>query len=296
MPCLIWIHIFLPSIAPMRRTEFIVFPLSISSHRPQAAVAGRPKPKFASGNTHADELGHAVGEWWARVQWSKWTERYKSRTKALTLRTHLASATSVSQYSGRRTANAEHNGNIVVFIPEHRVVRTAGLFNELSRGNGNAELEPSEHQHCSAHEVSRGELYHANSRKLIDSIPGHCSALTQLAVSNSTPPPATSPIPIKVKSEPVSPPRDHHMGHAQSSAGLSVTTMNNASSNISHLSHPQSHLIMTSRPNSTGHLTPTPGKLIRSLCLAPLDGELIEFRSRYRVIERLIAGRHASTQ
>lgn len=86
-----------------------------------------------------------------------------------------------------------------------------------------------------------------------------CSGLTQLAVSNSTPPPSTSPIPIKVKSEPVSPPRDHHMAHAQSTTGLSVTTMNNATSNISHLSHPQSHLIMNSRPSSTGHMTPTPG-------------------------------------
>lgn len=82
-----------------------------------------------------------------------------------------------------------------------------------------------------------------------------------MAVSNSTPPPSTSPIAIKVKSEPVSPPRDHHMAHTQSTASLSITTMNNATSNISVLNHPQQHLIMNSRPNSTsGHLTPTPGK------------------------------------
>lgn len=86
-----------------------------------------------------------------------------------------------------------------------------------------------------------------------------CSSLSQLAVSNSTPPPSTSPIPIKVKSEPVSPPRDHHLAHTHSTGGLSITTMNNATSNISHLSHAQSHLIMNTRPSSTGHLTPTPG-------------------------------------
>lgn len=86
-------------------------------------------------------------------------------------------------------------------------------------------------------------------------------SLSHLAVSNSTPPPSTSPIAVKVKSEPVSPPRDHHhMAHTQSSASLSITTMNNATSNISVLNHPQQHLIMSSRPNSTGgHLTPTPG-------------------------------------
>lgn len=86
-------------------------------------------------------------------------------------------------------------------------------------------------------------------------------SLSHLAVSNSTPPPSTSPIAIKVKSEPVSPPRDHHLAHTQSSASLSITTMNNATSNSSVLNHPQQHLIMSSRPNSTGgHLTPTPGK------------------------------------
>lgn len=87
------------------------------------------------------------------------------------------------------------------------------------------------------------------------------NSLSHLAVSNSTPPPSTSPIAIKVKSEPVSPPRDHHLAHPQSSASLSITTMNNATSNSSVLNHPQQHLIMSSRPNSTGgHLTPTPGR------------------------------------
>ncbi|XP_037035988.1 myocyte-specific enhancer factor 2 isoform X3 [Bradysia coprophila] len=87
----------------------------------------------------------------------------------------------------------------------------------------------------------------------------HTSGLPHLAVSNSTPPPSTSPINVKVKSEPVSPPRDHNgiMGHSHSSSGLSITTMNNATSNISVLSHTPQHMIMTSRPSSTGHLTPT---------------------------------------
>ncbi|KAJ8678909.1 hypothetical protein QAD02_014696 [Eretmocerus hayati] len=36
------------------------------------------------------------------------------------------------------------------------------------------------------------------------------SSLPHLAVSSSTPPPSTSPIPVKIKSEPISPPRDPH--------------------------------------------------------------------------------------
>lgn len=42
-----------------------------------------------------------------------------------------------------------------------------------------------------------------------------CS-LSHLSVSNSTPPPATSPVSIKVKSEPQSPPRDLSGGHQHS--------------------------------------------------------------------------------
>uniref|UniRef100_A0A182WIP4 MADS-box domain-containing protein n=1 Tax=Anopheles minimus TaxID=112268 RepID=A0A182WIP4_9DIPT len=36
------------------------------------------------------------------------------------------------------------------------------------------------------------------------------SGLPHLAVSNSTPPPSTSPLSVKIKAEPISPPRDHH--------------------------------------------------------------------------------------
>ncbi|XP_031631719.1 myocyte-specific enhancer factor 2 isoform X2 [Contarinia nasturtii] len=100
----------------------------------------------------------------------------------------------------------------------------------------------------------------------------HHTNLSHLAVSNSTPPPSTSPIAIKVKSEPVSPPRDHHLAHTQSSASLSITTMNNATSNSSILNHPQQHLIMSSRPNSTGgHLTPTPGSVTPTNVSSPSD-------------------------
>ncbi|XP_033253161.1 myocyte-specific enhancer factor 2-like isoform X5 [Drosophila miranda] len=138
------------------------------------------------------------------------------------------------------------------------------------------------------------------------------SSLSHLAVSNSTPPPATSPVSIKVKAEPQSPPRDlSASGHQQNSngstgsggsssstssnasgvggragssaanAGNVITHLNNASilggggppggggggsngnakqaTNLSVLGHSQQHLVMpSSRPSSTGHLTPTP--------------------------------------
>ncbi|XP_073844229.1 myocyte enhancer factor 2 isoform X4 [Musca autumnalis] len=50
----------------------------------------------------------------------------------------------------------------------------------------------------------------------------HQTGLSHLSVSNSTPPPATSPVSIKVKSEPQSPPRDLSGGH-QHSNGSSAT-------------------------------------------------------------------------
>ncbi|XP_033154675.1 myocyte-specific enhancer factor 2 isoform X7 [Drosophila mauritiana] len=62
------------------------------------------------------------------------------------------------------------------------------------------------------------------------------SSLSHLAVSNSTPPPATSPVSIKVKAEPQSPPRDlSASGHQQNSngstgsGGSSSCTSSNAS-------------------------------------------------------------------
>jgi MADS-box transcription enhancer factor 2A len=102
-------------------------------------------------------------------------------------------------------------------------------------------------------------------------------------VSNSTPPPAASPQPVKIKAEPISPPRDHHnvghsstiiSGHNQQQQLTTITTMSSGggggggglqqqqhtttSTLGSNLSH--SHL-MNSRPSSsTGHLTPTSGE------------------------------------
>ncbi|XP_061399321.1 myocyte-specific enhancer factor 2 isoform X7 [Musca vetustissima] len=52
----------------------------------------------------------------------------------------------------------------------------------------------------------------------------HQTGLSHLSVSNSTPPPATSPVSIKVKSEPQSPPRDLSGGHQHSSNGSTNTT------------------------------------------------------------------------
>lgn len=78
----------------------------------------------------------------------------------------------------------------------------------------------------------------------------HTSGLPHLAVSSSTPPPASSPLPIKIKSEPISPPREHHphlntaMHHSHIHSSLNLS---------SHSHHP--------RPSSAGHLTPTPGSV-----------------------------------
>lgn len=82
----------------------------------------------------------------------------------------------------------------------------------------------------------------------------HNSGIPHLAVSNSTPPPSsTSPIPVKIKAEPISPPRDQMLSQQQQSLSASLGG-NHAGSLGSTLNH--SHL-MNSRPSSTGHLTPT---------------------------------------
>ncbi|XP_055706897.1 myocyte-specific enhancer factor 2 isoform X22 [Phlebotomus papatasi] len=111
----------------------------------------------------------------------------------------------------------------------------------------------------------------------------HTSGLPHLAISNSTPPPSTSPLSIKVKSEPVSPPREHHPHGGSGLVGgqntISVTTMSGASaaavtsvtSNLAALGHQQQHLILTSRPNSTGHLTPTPGTVTPTNAPSPVS-------------------------
>ncbi|XP_011494164.1 PREDICTED: myocyte-specific enhancer factor 2 [Ceratosolen solmsi marchali] len=63
-------------------------------------------------------------------------------------------------------------------------------------------------------------------------------SLPHLAVSSSTPPPSTSPIPVKIKSEPISPPRDpssssnsSNNNSSNSSSSSSNSSSNNNSSN-----------------------------------------------------------------
>lgn len=67
-----------------------------------------------------------------------------------------------------------------------------------------------------------------------------------MAVSNTTPPPATSPVNIKVKSEPQSPPRDLSGGHQQNSNGSSHTTNNNSNAANGSASGPNNHSNLTS--------------------------------------------------
>lgn len=84
------------------------------------------------------------------------------------------------------------------------------------------------------------------------------SGLPHLAVSSSTPPPSTSPLPVKIKSEPISPPRD----------GSHPNTLGHHP-----LSHMQGHSHGHSlpRPSSTGHLTPTPGTVTPTNLSSPGD-------------------------
>lgn len=106
-----------------------------------------------------------------------------------------------------------------------------------------------------------------NLRPILNRSLSICSGIPHLAVSNSTPPPSSSsPAPVKIKAEPISPPRDQLLSqHQQQSIVTSLggtssiigITHSSASSLGSNLNH--SHL-MNSRPSSTGHLTPTPGK------------------------------------
>ncbi|XP_030756201.1 myocyte-specific enhancer factor 2 isoform X3 [Sitophilus oryzae] len=81
--------------------------------------------------------------------------------------------------------------------------------------------------------------------------------MPHLAVSSSTPPPtAGSPLPVKIKSEPISPPRDHHP-HLSSIFYCSSTVhhpqAHGQTLNLTHGHHP--------RPSSAGQVTPTPGSV-----------------------------------
>lgn len=123
------------------------------------------------------------------------------------------------------------------------------------------------------------------------------SGIPHLAVSNSTPPPSSSsPAPVKIKAEPISPPRDQLLSQHQqqsivtslggTSSIIGLTHSSTASSLGSNLNH--SHL-MNSRPSSTGHLTPTPGtKLIpctyTEIALTFISFQVRQLRLRHRVI------------
>lgn len=67
-----------------------------------------------------------------------------------------------------------------------------------------------------------------------------------MAVSNTTPPPATSPVNIKVKSEPQSPPRDLSGGHQQNSNGSTHTSHNNSNAANGSASGPINHSNLSS--------------------------------------------------
>ncbi|XP_021695876.1 myocyte-specific enhancer factor 2 isoform X1 [Aedes aegypti] len=132
------------------------------------------------------------------------------------------------------------------------------------------------------------------------------SGLPHLAVPNSTPPPSTSPLTVKIKAEPISPPREHqssshhhhHHSNLSGSGGgggggggpggsggangqqnnnqLTVTSMaqvgghSNSQSVALGSSLNHSHLIH-SRPSSTGHLTPTPGSPLFAGSVTPTN-------------------------
>ncbi|XP_011342016.1 myocyte-specific enhancer factor 2 isoform X3 [Ooceraea biroi] len=103
----------------------------------------------------------------------------------------------------------------------------------------------------------------------------HQSGLPHLAVSSSTPPPSTSPLPVKIKSEPISPPRDPHSGSGSSgpsnASNLHHTNLTVGPSSSTgappghHVSHPgpQTLNLVSSRPSSnpppshSGSITPT---------------------------------------
>ncbi|XP_049817694.1 myocyte-specific enhancer factor 2 isoform X2 [Aethina tumida] len=90
-----------------------------------------------------------------------------------------------------------------------------------------------------------------SGHQIPSSLAHNTSCLPHLAVSSSTPPPtSSSPLPVKIKSEPISPPREHHP-HL-SAAGVHHSHVQ--SLNLTHSSHHP-------RPSSAGQMTPTPGSV-----------------------------------
>ncbi|XP_055379878.1 myocyte-specific enhancer factor 2 isoform X2 [Condylostylus longicornis] len=89
----------------------------------------------------------------------------------------------------------------------------------------------------------------------------HTSGLPHLAVSNSTPPPSTSPVSVKVKSEPVSPPRDHSQstsgGSSNSGSGPSGNSSTIIGQNHHHHHHHHHHPSTIIGQTSTGAISIT---------------------------------------
>lgn len=72
---------------------------------------------------------------------------------------------------------------------------------DLMIGPWSSASNHSQNSSAAAAAAAMGSLQH--SRILFSGLP-------HLAVSNSTPPPSTSPLSVKIKAEPISPPREHH--------------------------------------------------------------------------------------
>ncbi|CAH1153383.1 unnamed protein product [Phaedon cochleariae] len=89
----------------------------------------------------------------------------------------------------------------------------------------------------------------------------HSGCLPHLAVSSGTPPPpppaAASPLPVKIKSEPISPPREHHHHHPQQQQQQLTAVHHSPHIQTLNLTHSGHH----PRPSSAGHITPTPGSV-----------------------------------
>jgi MADS-box transcription enhancer factor 2A len=122
----------------------------------------------------------------------------------------------------------------------------------------------SSHQSISSLQHNRLITYNCECKNLNSlTYDFHFSGIPHLAVSNSTPPPTSpSSAPVKIKAEPISPPRDQMLSQQQqqslgSSSIIGITHSSATSSSLgSTINH--SHML-NSRPSSTGHLTPTPG-------------------------------------
>ncbi|KAG5890115.1 hypothetical protein JTB14_005244 [Gonioctena quinquepunctata] len=106
------------------------------------------------------------------------------------------------------------------------------------------------------------------------------TCLPHLAVSSSTPPPtSSSPIPLKIKSEPISPPREHNPHLSATVHHSHIQTLN-----LTHSHHP--------RPSSAGHITPSPGSVTPTNLPSPTGpssgadyGDTVQMHKRARLTD-----------